>query len=87
MALRVRTVVEGGMRVSASTAILERGLGTVGKARMPDEMRDRPLGKKEEAARAAEASATGRYATPPPPKALAERTSLASPGYKSRDQS
>jgi hypothetical protein len=59
-------------KVSAATAILERGLGTVGKARMPDEIRDRPLGKKEEAARAAEASATGRYATPPAPKGIAE---------------
>lgn len=55
---------------SASKALLDRGLGTVGKARMPDEQRDRPLGKKEEAARAAEAAATGRYATPPPPRAL-----------------
>jgi hypothetical protein len=57
---------------SACKALLERGLGTVGKARMPDEIRDRPLGKKEEAARAAEAGATGRYATPAPPRALAE---------------
>jgi phage terminase large subunit-like protein len=36
---------------------------------MPDEQRERPLGKKEEAARAAEAAATGKYATPAPPKA------------------
>lgn len=59
-------------KVSAATALLDRGLGTVGKARMPDEQRERPLGKKEEAARAAEAAATGRYATPAPPR-LAER--------------
>ena len=52
---------------SASKALLDRGLGTVGKARMPEEQRDRPLGKKEEASRAAEAAATGRYATPAPP--------------------
>lgn len=52
---------------SASKALLDRGLGTVGKARMPDEQRERPLGKKEEAARAAETAATGIYATPPPP--------------------
>lgn len=52
----------------ASKALLDRGLGTVGKARMPDEQRDRPLGKKEEAQRAAEAAATGRYATPAPPR-------------------
>jgi hypothetical protein len=72
----LRKIADDGVseaaKVSAATAILERGLGTVGKARMPDEMRDRPLGKKEEAARAAEASATGRYATPAPPKAFAE---------------
>lgn len=53
---------------SASRALLDRGLGTVGKARMPDEQRERPLGKKEEAARAAETAATGRYATPSPPR-------------------
>lgn len=55
-------------RASASKSLLERGLGTVGKARMPEEQRDRPLGKKEEAQRAAEAAATGRYATPSPPR-------------------
>ncbi|WP_018265539.1 hypothetical protein [Methylosinus sp. LW4] len=53
---------------AASKALLDRGLGTVGKARMPDEQRERPLGKKEEAARAAEAAATGRYATPAAPR-------------------
>lgn len=57
-------------RAMASKALLDRGLGTVGKARMPDEQQERPLGKKEEAARAAEAAATGRYATPPPPRSL-----------------
>ena len=57
---------------TASRALLDRGLGTVGKARMPDEQRDRPLGKKEEAARAAEAAATGRFATPAPPRRLSE---------------
>jgi hypothetical protein len=56
---------------TASKALLDRGLGTVGKARMPDEQR--PLGKKEEAARAAEAAATGRYATPAPPRNMLER--------------
>ena len=55
-------------RAGASKALLDRGLGTVGKARMPDEQRDRPLGKKEEAARAAEAAATGVFATPAPPR-------------------
>lgn len=55
---------------SASKALLDRGLGTVGKARMPEEQRDRPLGKKEEASRAAEAAATGRFATPAPPRRI-----------------
>jgi hypothetical protein len=57
-------------RAAAAKALLDRAIGTVGKARMPDEQRDRPLGKKEEAARAAEAAATGKYATPAPPKAI-----------------
>lgn len=57
---------------SASKVLLDRGLGTVGKARMPEEQRDRPLGKKEEAARAAEAAATGRFATPSPPRLRGE---------------
>lgn len=55
---------------TASRALLDRGLGTVGKARMPDEQRDRPLGKKEEASRAAAAAATGRYATPAAPRLM-----------------
>lgn len=55
---------------SAAKALLDRGLGTVGKARMPDEQRDRPLGKKEEAQRAAMAAATGKYATPAPPRLM-----------------
>lgn len=54
---------------SASRALLERSFGTVGKARMPDEQRDQPLGKKEQAQRAAELSASGKYATPAPPRA------------------
>ena len=53
---------------AAAKALLDRGLGTVGKARMPDEQRDRPLGKKEELSRAAEIAAAGPFATPPPPR-------------------
>lgn len=60
-------------RAGASKALLDRGLGTVGKARMPDEQRDRPLGKKEEAAQAAAAAATGRLATPRPPRAVTDQ--------------
>ena len=68
----LRTIAAQGQsamaRVGASKAILDRGLGTVGKARMPDEQRDRPLGKKEELARAAEVAAAGPFATPAPPR-------------------
>lgn len=55
---------------TASRALLDRGLGTVGKAKMPDEQREQPLGKKEQALRAAQVAATGRYATPAPPRLL-----------------
>ena len=55
-------------RASASRSLLARGLGTVAPARLPDEFNTRSLGKKEEAQRAAESAATGRYATPAPPK-------------------
>jgi chemotaxis receptor (MCP) glutamine deamidase CheD len=54
--------------VGASKALLNRALGTVGTARMPDEFRERPLGKKEMATRAAEAGAIGKYAVPAGPK-------------------
>lgn len=59
-------------RAAANLAMLDRSIGTVGKARMPDEQRERPLGKKEEAARAAETAATGRYATPAPPRMVSQ---------------
>jgi hypothetical protein len=72
----LRKIAQDGVsetaRAGASKALLDRGLGTVGKARMQDEQRDRPLGKKEEAARAAEAAATGRFATPAPPRQRTE---------------
>lgn len=64
--------VSESARVSASKSLLDRGLGTVAAARMPDEMRARPLGKKEEAAAAAKTAGTGRYATPAPPKILTD---------------
>jgi hypothetical protein len=62
----------GSAKASASKALLDRGLGTVGKARMPDEQRERPLGKKEEAARAAEAAASGLYAPRQPPRSVVQ---------------
>jgi len=59
-------------RVSAAKSLWDRGLGTVAPAKLPDTLRpgDRPMGKKEEMARAASAAATGRYAVPSPPSAV-----------------
>lgn len=60
-------------RASAVKALFDRGLGTVGKARMPDEQRDEPaVGKKEQQQRAASAAATGKFATPAPPRRVLE---------------
>lgn len=70
----LRKIRDGGAsenaRVSAGRALLARNLGTVGKARMPDEQRDAPVGKKEQANRAAELAGTGRYATPSAPRVV-----------------
>lgn len=55
-------------RGAAHRALIKREVGTVGVARMPDEQRDRPLGKKEEAARAAAVAASGLYAPRPAPR-------------------
>jgi len=58
-------------RVSAAKSLLDRGLGTVASARMPEELDAGPqLGKKEQRQRAAEAAATGKYATRPLPRAI-----------------
>ena len=58
-------------RVSAAKSLLDRGLGTVASARMPEELDAGPqLGKKEQRQRAAEAAATGKYATRPLPRAV-----------------
>lgn len=59
-------------RAAANLAMLDRSIGTVGKAKMPDEQREQPIGKKEQAQRAAQVAATGRYATPPPPRLVPE---------------
>jgi hypothetical protein len=71
----LKKVAESGQsesaRVSASKSLLDRGLGTVAQARMPDEFNQAPIGKREQAARAAEAAASGRYATPSPPRSPA----------------
>lgn len=55
-------------RVMAAKSLWDRGLGTVAPAKIPDGPMRRPAGKKEEAQAAAERAASGRYATPPPPK-------------------
>lgn len=62
-----RGAVEGA-RVSAAGSLLDRGVGTVATARVPEGVVPKPPGKREEAARAAEAAAAGPYATPAPPK-------------------
>jgi len=73
----LRNIAENGSSdtatVAAARALLDRGLGTVSKARMLDEQRERPLGKKEEAARAAQAAASGLYAPRLPPRAVDDR--------------
>lgn len=70
----LRLVVEIGRSesacVRAAKSLLDRALGAVGTAKVPPEMREGSQGKKEIAQRAAEEAATGRYATPPPPKFL-----------------
>lgn len=53
--------------VSAASSLLNRGCGTVGTAKLPDELKETRLGKKEAAMVAANLAATGKYATPPPP--------------------
>jgi len=57
-----------GARVSASKSLLDRGVGTVTTAKMPEGIVPKALGKKEEAAVAARNAAAGRYAPPPPPQ-------------------
>jgi hypothetical protein len=53
--------------VSAARSLLDRGCGTVGTAKLPDEFKDTRVGKKEAALTAARAAASGRFATPAPP--------------------
>lgn len=74
----LQKIAEGGesesARVTAAKSLLDRGLGTVATAKVPDSpFQRRPLGKKEEAARDAQAAATGRYAPPPPPPMATDR--------------
>lgn len=53
--------------VSAASSLLNRGCGTVGTAKLPEELKETRLGKKEAAMVAANIAATGKYATPAPP--------------------
>jgi hypothetical protein len=55
-------------RVSAAKSLLDRGVGAVATAKVPDHASPRPMGKKEEQALAAVGAAAGPYATPSPPK-------------------
>src|SRR4051794_38361109 len=63
-----------GARVSAAKSLLDRGVGTVQTAKVPDGLMPKTLGKKEEAAVAARNAAAGKYAPPPPPGALRTET-------------
>jgi hypothetical protein len=56
-----------GARVSASKSLLDRGVGTVQTARVPEGLSPKVMGKKEEAAVAARNAAAGKYAPPAPP--------------------
>ena len=52
--------------VSAASSLLDRGFGTVGTAKVPDEIA-RSLGKREQLDADAKAAATGIFAPPGPP--------------------
>ncbi|MFU1717852.1 hypothetical protein ACM392_20595, partial [Bacillus amyloliquefaciens] len=54
-------------RVSASKSLLDRGVGTVQTARVPEGLQPKALGKKEEQAIAARNAAAGKYAPPAAP--------------------
>lgn len=54
-------------RVSASKSLLDRGVGTVQTARVPEGLMPKAMGKKEEAAIAARNAAAGKYAPPAAP--------------------
>jgi hypothetical protein len=56
-----------GARVSAAKSLLDRGVGTVQVAKVPEGLSPKTMGKKEEAAVAARNAAAGKYAPPPAP--------------------
>lgn len=61
-------------RVSASKSLLDRGVGTVQTAKVPEGLTPKTLGKKEEQAIAARNAAAGKYAPPPAPGAYRSET-------------
>jgi hypothetical protein len=58
-----------GARVSAAKSLLDRGVGTVQVAKVPEGLQPKAMGKKEEAAVAARNAAAGKYAPPAAPGA------------------
>ncbi len=63
-----------GARVSAAKSLLDRGVGTVQVAKVPEGLVPKTMGKKEEAAVAARNAAAGKYAPPPAPGAFRPET-------------
>lgn len=61
-------------RVSAAKALLDRGVGTVQVAKVPEGLQPKTMGKKEEAAVVARNAAAGKYAPPPPPGSMRPET-------------
>lgn len=61
-------------RVSASKSLLDRGVGTVQTAKVPEGLSPKTMGKKEEAARDARNAAAGKYAPPAAPGAYRSET-------------
>lgn len=57
-------------RVSAAKSLLDRGVGTVQVAKVPEGLQPKVMGKKEEQAIAARNAAAGKYAPPRPPGSL-----------------
>ena len=59
-------------RVSAAKSMLDRGIGMAAPARVPASIMPRTPGKKEEAVAAARSVASGKFATPSPPRIFTE---------------
>jgi len=55
-------------RVNAAASIIDRSAGSVAIAKLPQGISSRPVGKREEAQVAAAGAATGKFATPRPPR-------------------